>query len=299
MGGTAHAQLYKEESKVKKLSRQAIKLIEENEPERFQRPSKDKALKLKYSYEEASNPKRKFSTSKDVIEAYYTILKHAANMDGFYGGCGTVNGAKGPYSDAYRLLSKSTKEKMTQEEYIDSFKGIGYMTLLKLEPAYRPAGTPKNIDYYMVEVEVITGPPMKEDKDVDLKQGSYFEYYYGVVTAENGTDGWKIKAVDYIGEDFLCAPWHLWDWDAELLTNVVYENWYKIINKIDKVNKVNSNISIYASRSKNKYKFDFVRLTNGTDIMLHEYIWQNGAWKETNILKPEHQSYKFSILNFK
>lgn len=49
------------------------------------------------------------------------------------------------------------KEKVTLEEYKDSFKGTGAMNLLHLETAYEPPNTPENINYYFVEVEVLKG----------------------------------------------------------------------------------------------------------------------------------------------
>ena len=40
-----------------------------------------------------------------------------------------------------------------------------------------------------------------------------------------------------------------------------------------------------------------MRLTNGDDALLHEYTLKDGQWKEVNLLKEEHQIYKFSALN--
>lgn len=89
-----------------------------------------------------------------------------------------------------------------------SLEGIGYTTLLKLYPAYHPPGTPNNIKYYMVEIEVLTGPQYKGEND-NKPQPGYFAYYYGLITVEKAVSGgWEIKSVDYIPEDFLCHPMH-------------------------------------------------------------------------------------------
>jgi hypothetical protein len=171
------------------------------------------------------------------------------------------------------------------------------MTLLKLYPAYQPPNTPANIKYFMVEVEVITGPPYTGEGD-NKPQPGYFAYYYGLITAERTpSEGWKIKAADYVPEDFLCHPMHHWDYDARYLIGIVYKNWYGLIEDIEKVERDHSLVRVYAFGNKNKYRFDFVRLTNGDDVLLHEYIQENGQWKEINLLKAEHQIYKFSILN--
>lgn len=267
--------------------------------ERFQRPSKIPALDLKYKYnDELTGYPEKYTTSRDVILAYYSILRDAANMIGYQGGCGTVGRSRTPYPSAYNLLSDSTREEITYKEFEKSFAGIGHTTLLKLYPAYRPPNTPENIKYYMVEIEIITGPPVSGEEEYKPNP-TYFAYYYGIITTVyDENEGWKIKSTDYIPEDFLCAPYHLWDWYGRYLVEGVYVSWYKIIDKIDYIEKKDSLIYIYASGHGKKYRFDFVRLTNGEDVLLHEYMKQNDKWVEVNILKPEHQSYKLSILNF-
>ncbi|OPJ55816.1 hypothetical protein [Alkalithermobacter paradoxus] len=276
--------------------------------ERFGRPSKDKALKLKYNPNNFSESKTnsnilegypsRYDSSEDVIHAYYSILKNASNMIGFQGGCGAIGWANVPYKYAYNLLSSGSKEKISLKKFEDSFSGVGQTILLKLRKAYRPENTSDNIDYYFVEIEIITGKPYSEGKDL-TPQPSYFAYYYGIVTTEySEKDGWKIRSVDYIPEDFLCAPWHLWSWDSSYFVNIIYGEWYNLIDKIDSVEKDNSSISIYASGKNKKYRFDFVELTNGEDILLNEYINEDGKWKEVNIIKEQDKWYKLSILKF-
>ncbi|MCM1990699.1 hypothetical protein [Oceanirhabdus seepicola] len=276
--------------------------------ERFQRPSKESALKLKYEFkgnlgdtEPPYIPKdypKKYDTPEDVIHAYYSIIKEASNTIGFHGGCGTVGLSRGPYLYAYNLLSNEMKKEISVKAYVDSFAGTGHTTLLKLLPAYHPPNTPENIRYHFVEIEVITGPPLTDKKEYKDRP-TYFAYYYGIITTEyNEKDGWKIKPIDYIPEDFLCAPYHSWYWDSSSVVNVIYEYWYKLIDNIDKVEREGANIRIYASGAQNKYKFDFIRLTNGEDVLLHEYIKLDDKWKEVNILKKEHQYFKLSKSKF-
>ena len=270
--------------------------------ERFQRPSKHSALKLKYGAKDFIKDSEKpvhieeiFVNPEDVIHAYYSILKDASNMSGYYGGCGTIGSSKIPYPYAYQLLSDETKKQITLNQFIDSFSGTGHMTLLKLYPSYNSPETNKAIKYYMVEIEVITGFPM-EKNNINTYKGSVFAYYYGLVTTERKEEGWKIKTIDYFAEDFLCHPLHHWDYDAEFLVNVVYKDWYGLIEKIEKIEEENSNIYIFAVGGKNRYRFDFVRLTNGDDLLLHEYIIENGGLTEVNLLKKEHERYKFSAI---
>ncbi|GAA0177117.1 hypothetical protein SH2C18_04020 [Clostridium sediminicola] len=279
--------------------------------ERFQRPSKLSAVKLKYNF---IRPKDKdevppyiaegfptiYQSPENVIHGYYAILKNAANMIGYGGGCGTILWNDIPYPYAYRLLSDDMKANITLEEFKDSFKGTGAMNLLHLEPAYQPPNTPDNIKYYFVEVEVLKGHKYKKEGKGFKRQPNYFEYYYGIVTTEyDKKEGWKIKSVDYLPEIYLCHPLHGWDYYYDWIIGVIYNNWYGMNLKIDNTEIVNNYIKVYASNQDNEYKFDFIRLTNGDDVLVHEYIKENDKWKEVSILKPDHEKYyKISILKF-
>lgn len=300
MGGIVHrasADLFN--SKVVSRQKNETKTIE-----RFRRPSQQASLENNYSFsdfeKEASDPPLitvKFQTAEDVSKAYFGILRDAANMEGYWGGCGTIGNAKGPYSYAYELLTQEAQNKMTLQAFMNSFQGIGYITLLKLLPAYVPPGTPSNIQYYMVETEVITGPSEK-DAQAYSRGGGSFSYYYGLITVQYTQEsGWKIQAIDYLPEDFLCRPLHGWSYDSAMVVPIVYKDWYGLIDKINSTKQNGAAISVCASGKGEKYRFDFVRLTNGTDILLHEYKWEDGTWKETNLLKESDQRLKLSVLN--
>lgn len=294
MGGVVHTMASIENTTSESAS-------DDDDFSRFQRPSSQPALDNKYDMaqfdrDRGGNPLSldHFKTPEDVILAYFGILREAANMVGYSGGCGTIGWATLPYPYAYELLSDSQRKTMTLQQFEDSFKRIGQLTLLKLYPAYTPPGTPENIRYHMIEAEVITGAPMNDP--VGYYSGSHFAYFYGIVTTElSQNKGWKIKAIDYFPEDFLCHPMHGWDYDAQSLVPIIYQNWYHLIDHVDKTEQSGNMISVYASGGGKKYRFDFIRITNGNDVLLHEMVDQDGQWTETNLLK--NQVYKLSILN--
>jgi hypothetical protein len=123
-----------------------------------------------------------YQSPDDIIHGYYATLKNAANMIGYYGGCGTILWMNVPYQYAYRLLSNDMKENITLEEFKDSFKGTGAMNLLHLEPAYESPNTPDNIKYCFVEVEALKGHPYRKEGKTYKRQPNYFEYYYGIIS---------------------------------------------------------------------------------------------------------------------
>ncbi|WP_230399097.1 hypothetical protein [Novisyntrophococcus fermenticellae] len=274
-----------------------------NVSERFQRPSKQLPLPNPYALndfqKENNEPpliSKKFEAPEDLLLAYYGILRAASNMSGYSGGCGSIGESGLPYPYAYELLTKEKQNEISLNQFIDSFKGIGYTTLLKIVPAYAPPDTPQNIKYYLVEIEVITGPKANNDKEYN--KGSYFAYYYGLVTVEKTPkDGWKIKDIDYIPEDFLCAPVHSWFYLSDAVVQIVYEDNMKIIEKIDRTKQKGDMVYIYASGNGKQYRFDFIRLTNGYDILLHENVFENGMWKEIQLLTDDWKDFKLTINN--
>lgn len=268
--------------------------------ERFQRPSKEQPFTAPYSFDdfkkEDERPPlitKKSESPEDLLLAYYGILRNASNMSGYSGGCGTIGEVNLPYPYAYELLTTEKQKEISLTKFIDSFRGIGYITLLKIVPAYISPLTPSNIEYYMVEIEVITGA--KVNNNGGYNQGSFFAYYYGLVTVKKTPkNGWKINNIDYIPEDFLCAPMHGWFYDSDMVVQIVYGNNLKIIEQIDKTEKEGNMIYIYASGYGKQYRFDFIRLTNGYDILLHENVLENGQWKETSLLTDKWKYLKLA-----
>ncbi|WP_312648672.1 hypothetical protein [Aminipila sp.] len=301
MGGTIHSLVVVDSSSKKEAVKQSE---DQDDNERFRRPSKQITLNNEFSfrYFQKDNDKpplitTAFETSENLVKAYFGILKSAANMKDYLGGCGTIGNSLQPYPYAYELYSNSTQKDMPLSQFVDSFSGIGQINLLKLYPAYVPSGTPDNIGYYMFEIETITGPSEKDEKSYN-RGGSYFAYYYGLITTEYDPNyGWKIKEINYLPEDFLCAPDHGWSYSAEYLVPIVYQDWYHLIDNIDRIEQDGDIVSVYASGPDKQYKFDFVRLTNGYDILMHENLWNNGRWEEINILSKQDQGLKLSSLN--
>jgi hypothetical protein len=271
--------------------------------ERFQRPSKELPYSNPYTFKDfrKDNEKppmvaKKFETAEDLILAYYGILREASNMVGYSGGCGTIGWSGLPYPYAFELLTKATQKEMLFDHFVDSFNGIGYTTLLKLLPACAPPDTLPGTKYYMVEIETITGAKIKNDQE--YPQGSQFAYYYGLIAVEKTPDeGWKIKDIYYIPEDFLCAPMHSWFYLSDAVVQIVYGDNLKLIDTIDRTEQNDDLISIYASGNGTNYRFDFVRLTNGYDILLHESILDHGEWKETSLLGDKWNDMKLTIEN--
>jgi len=265
--------------------------IDVNFSERFQRPSKQQALMNPYSFTdfETQDDKsplitEKFEKPEDLLLAYYAVIEEASNMSGYSGGCGSVGEGMNPFPYAYELFTKEKQDSMNLRQFTDSFKGIGHTTLLKVLPAYAPPGTPSNVKYYMVETEYITGPNTNNDEE--YRHGSYFAYNYGIAAVEQTQDdGWKIKELSYIPEDFLCAPYHSWFYFSDAVVEIVYEYNMKIVDKIEAPEMKDGLIYIKASGYGNQYCFIFTRLTNGYDILLHEYIMQNGKYIESSILE--------------
>ncbi len=299
-GGTLYSPAYNFD-----LAIPVVNQREDMSSERFQRPSKDPPYPNRYSFKDFEKSDahpplitKKFDNPEDVVLAYYGILQSASNMVGYSGGCGSVGWSTLPYPYAYELLTKEKQKEMPLDRFVASFNGMGYITLLKLLPAYASAGTPRHTQYYMVEIEVITGA--KTDPGQQYHQGSQFAYYYGLVAAEQTPgDGWKIGEVRYIAEDFLCAPMHGWFYLSDAVVQIVYRDNLKLIDEIDKIEQEEAMIRIYASGKEKHYRFDFVRLTNGYDILLHEYILSNGQWKETGLLTDSWKNLKLTVENNK
>ncbi|KNF07567.1 hypothetical protein CLPU_15c00610 [Gottschalkia purinilytica] len=283
----------------------SLNLDKDSYDERFQRPSKEASMKLKYEFKDYNESKNnvpkgypiKYTSPVDLIQAYYSILKEASNMEGFHGGCGTVGFGEIPYPFAYNLLSKETKKNISLKEFKESFKGTGHTTLLKLLPLNELDDTSK-VQHYIVEIETITGKPIKDN--IKKRTPTYFSYYYGIVTTKyDEKEGWKIQSIDYIPEDFLCAPYHRWQWDSKLFVETVYKDLYSIVDEIINIEQDGDYIKIYAKGGNNEYRFDFIRLTNGEDILLHEYMKSNENWEEVDLLKNDHKKFKLSYHNFK
>lgn len=261
--------------------------------ERFQRPSKVAAIPERYKLKEIKEGGVPFfDRAEDALYGYYGILKEAANLAGYVGGCGTVGMADIPYPYAYSLLTLDAKKRMTLKEFTGSFEGVGHISLLKIQPASAPANTPDDVRTFFVEIEIITG------RKYDGKpQPGLFAYYYGIATVKNEGGGWKIDGIKYLPEDFLCAPYHGWIYDGPTAAQIIYGDNLHLIDKVTGSEEKDGLVEVYATGVGKEYRFQYARLTNGYDILLHEYVKENGQWVETSLLKGPWKDYKLTVLS--
>lgn len=260
--------------------------------QRYHRPSSAKPYDNPYSFEEFRKPNdipplitTVFHNPQDVILAFYGIIRSAANMAGYSGTCGVVGNSIVPYAYAYELFTEELQQRVTLNEFINLSSGIGHTTLLKLIPA--------NKNYFMFEEEQIGGV---EISDQDYGGGSRFLYDYGLIgVKETKEKGWKIDYFEFRYEDFLCAPYHGWFYRAEDVVNIVFRN-LNIIEEIDRVEQSEDMTYVYASGHGKRYRFDFVHLTNGYDILIHENIYRNMQWVEVSLLTNEWKYLKLEKL---
>ncbi len=256
--------------------------------ERYHRSSKKNTLKNPYSYSNLYNKNSplNINNSRAVPFIYYDILQEASNMNGFTGGCGSIGYSNFPYVFAYRLFTDEVKNHMSLDKYIDLHKGIGHINLLNVQAIENVGTNIVNEMNYMIEVEVITGK--EKNKNTENHENiSYFGYYYGIFTVIFTKESWKISKISYKPEDFLCAPYHSWNYDGKLIVDIVYKNDLEIIQKIERIQYENSLVKIYGSGYGSQYRFDFVRLTNGYDILINEFKMENEEWIACNILNDK------------
>lgn len=276
----------------KKSAATVVTLPQTQNSGRFQRPSQKPPYPNPYSLSSftGSTPPL-LKTPLDTVLAYYGVLREASNMLGYSGGCGTIGDAGEPYPYAYQLLTNEAKKTMSQQEFIQSFEGIGHITLLQVYPL--PISADPNTAYYMAELETILGKPDEGDKH---QPSTYFGYYTAVVTLKQQEGQWKIHQIDYRPEDFLCAPYHGWDYDAENIVSIVYMENLRLFDRITSREQQGGVLQILAEGTSggqvNRYRLDFVRLTNGYDQLIGEYIQQNGGWQAVNLLPPNWQYLK-------
>lgn len=233
--------------------------------ERYQRPSKLLPLDNPYTFDLISGIQQlpPIKKPKQLIYIYYGILKEASNMIGYSGGCGTIGDAGLPYPYAYQLLTTQAQAEMTLKQFEKSFIGTGHTTLLQIHPM--PADIPDS-KKYAIELEVITGK--KESEKGGNQNSSFFAYYLVEVTMKKENGGWKIDKTEYYPEDFLCAPYHNWFYDSQPVVQYRYLEQLKIIDEIKDEKIKNGMIYIYGAKGEQQYRFDFMRLTNGHDILL-------------------------------
>ncbi|MDF2942066.1 MAG: hypothetical protein K0S01_924 [Herbinix sp.] len=208
-------------------------------------------------------PKELFESPEETIINYFSVLRDAANWEpGKNAGCGTLGQSTTPYPVAYNFLTTSYQKKVSYEQYLASFKNILHTSLIKYRevPIY---DNPSGILRYFVEIETIGG----SDKNV-----ANFTYYYGFVDLIKENNQYKISNLEFTGEDYLCAPYHGWSYDAEGSVEVRYGGWCKLIKEQYPTIQNGYIKHIYfAGTDGNDYLIEFFHLTNDTDIEIAQY----------------------------
>ncbi|MGM0867502.1 MAG: hypothetical protein ACQEWF_22865 [Bacillota bacterium] len=217
-------------------------------------------------------PQSLMQTPIDTIINFYSILREAANFSGdTIGGCGTVGQASIPYPIAYNFFTKYYQFKIDYESFHHSFQNIGHINLINVRLT---TSSPLNQDQlrYFIELETIEG----SDKGI-----TYFAYYYGFMFLKKENGLYKIEDFKLEGEDFLCAPYHGWSYDAEMIIQTEYGNWCNLVSKQYPTFQQGDTKQIYFDGTDGYgYLIVFVEVTNGYDIEIAQYrIDESGKWQ--------------------
>ncbi len=224
-------------------------------------------------------PKDLLATPEETILNYYSILREAANHEEDKGaGCGSLGNGKIPYPVAYNFLSSQYKKKLNYKEYLNTFKNILHINLIKYReiPIYDNLTNKKR---YFVELETIEGTE---------KYTGVFAYYYGFVDLVEENGRYYIDNLEFVGEDYLCAPYHGWSHDAEASVQIRYGGWCSMIKEMYPIvqDGYRKNVS-FKGTDGNDYLIVFYQLTNDTDIEISQYKKQDGGEWELIKLNPE------------
>lgn len=139
-----------------------------NDVETYFRPSSLPVLNNRFTYRlidsyfgkkvsEISLPDYLLKTPEDTMINYYSTLREAANPEpDKLLGCGTIGQARIPYPVAYHFLSSSYQKKLPYQQYLNTFKNILHISLIKYKEVPVYENTSGTIRYF-VELETIRG----------------------------------------------------------------------------------------------------------------------------------------------
>ncbi|WP_313523890.1 hypothetical protein [Anaerotignum sp.] len=211
--------------------------------------------------QEIALPDALADTPENTILNYFSILRDAANpVEGKGAGCGTIGNATIPYPISYQFLSPQFQKSLSFDEYMKTYENILHINLIKYHQV--PVETENTVRYF-VELETIEGTD---------KQTGAFTYYYGFIDLEKVGNQYKITDIHYFGEDFLCAPYHGWQWDAEGNVEIRYGDWCKLIKgKLQKTQNDYIIRILFDGTDGYEYCIVFFQLTNGTDLEVAQY----------------------------
>ncbi|WP_147534400.1 hypothetical protein [Bacillus marasmi] len=253
---------------------------------KYFRPSCFPALNLRFdtweffapyydkAYDQFQIPAELAKTPEDTLLNYFSILREAANLLGRH--CGSVGQGTSPFPIAYNFLSKAYQKKLSYEQYVHSFAGIGHTSLIKLCRVPDDSGGIR----FFYEIETIEG--------FEGQKAEYFGYYYGFIQLIHEQGGYRISDISKIVEDFLCAPYHGWDHDGENVVDIKFGEWCKLIQQRYQT-ITNGYIKNICFRGHNgaDYCIIFFTLTNGTDVEIAQFRKAGSqSWIQIHI-KPE------------
>lgn len=254
--------------------------------ERFFRPSKAPILnnKIDESFynmygtdtSKIKIPNKFLKNPEDTIINYFSVLREAANpVEGSETGCGSLGDTRAPYPIAYKFLSDSYKNKVSYENYLKSFENILHINLIKLNKVGSDKENPDIIKYF-VEIETIEGT--NESKGV-------FAYYFGYMYLQKQGEVYKIVNMNFTPENYLCAPYHGWSYDAKSFVEIEYGNWCSLIDNKVYVKENGYEKKVYfKDKNMNEYYVLFYQLTNGVDIKIADYKKnKDGKWDQIYI----------------
>ncbi len=258
------------------------------EDSRFFRPSTGKQVANPYSYRKLKGNHEfpVFDTPKDVLYAYFGVLREASLSEVETEGGGMIGDAQAPYPLAYELFDSQRQLSMNLWDFKNSFLGVHHINLLRVEEAYTPKQLGQFVKTYFFEIETIEG--CKEDNCPFYEDQGVFAYYYGIASImKEGNIGYRIVDLVFVPENWLCAPYHGWRYDAKHIVQIVFENNVHLISKITAYEEEDGLIRITGSGKQGTYRFEFVRLTNGFDVLIRQFHWKNDEWQEDNYLPDE------------
>ncbi len=259
--------------------------------QKYFRPSCLKALNLRFdsweyfapfyekSHDQIRLPSDWTKTPENTLLNYFSLLREAENVGGR--SCGTIGQAKLPFPIAYNFLSEAYQDRLSYEEYLHSFAGIGHTSLIKLLHVPDKKGGIR----FFYEIETIEG--------LEGRKAEYFGYSYGFIQLVHEKEGYRIEDISKIEEDFLCAPYHGWDHDGEDIVKIKYGEWCKLVQHLYPTVKKGYIKTIYFQGTDGAlYSFVFAALTNGTDLEVAQYRKKGNEPWEPIYLRPEESCLK-------
>lgn len=221
-------------------------------------------------------PENLLDTPENTLLNYFSILREAANpVKGKSAGCGTLGDAQTPYPIAYQFLTTEYQKELSFKAYQKTFQNILHTNLIKMHEVPVYANKDKILRYF-VELETIEGTE---------RNTGVFAYYYGYVDLKKEDKEYKISNLEFTAENYLCAPYHGWAYDAEASVQIRYGGWCNLIQSMNPIVQKGyvKNVS-FVGTDGYEYRIVFYQLTNGTDVEIAQYRKkENRNWEQINL----------------